>query len=50
MTIDELIERLEAIDPEDPEKGHIDADNLLLAFIDNDRVTSLHDKRAPFHA
>lgn len=44
MTIDELIEKLEALDPDYAgAAAHDDADALLLDFIDNDRVRQLHD-------
>ena len=51
MTIDELIEKLEAIDPEDsPDVIHSKADALLLDFIDNDRVRELHAELAEYFA
>lgn len=51
MTIDELIENLEAIDQEDsPDVIHPKADALLLLFIDNDRVHELHGELAEYFA
>lgn len=41
MTIDELVEKLIEIQhsENDEEQDHIDADNLLLEFINNEKVT-----------
>ena len=51
MTIDELIEKLEAIDQmRGVDVIHAEADRLLVEFIGNDRVRELHVELAEYFA
>lgn len=45
-----LVQRLEACLNEDPEEGHISADELLLEFIDDERVTKAFDMIKKWYA
>lgn len=40
MTRDEALERLAELRHDDPESGHIEADRILLALIDDAEVTA----------
>jgi hypothetical protein len=44
MTKDELIEKLKAIDTDDPSVAHPDADDLLLEFINDKNVSEAYNK------
>lgn len=44
MNIYELIEELDKLKEDDPETAHINADRLLLKFINDNRVTKAFDK------
>ena len=50
MTLNELIEKLEAVDEGDSEMSHIEADGLLLEYIGNERVKELHKNLAVWYA
>ena len=57
MTIEELIEKLQAIanlenspGQHDTEMSHVDADDLLLAFINDPRVTETYKSFGKWYA
>ena len=50
MTKQELLKKLEELEGGDPEGGHLDADHLLLEYIDDEKIKAAFEAISKWYA